>query len=166
MGLLIIIGMFAIRGFEYPSWYSIGGYKIANADIEKSIGHKNIAEAYWRNGNVYAYRNHKSHYNLGMLLQKDKPSEAIQQFEWALVQKPTAQAVINKANLENTRQNYYGALFTLQEGNKLIPNNSQILNNLARQFETVKIIDSVRYYLASAGPDNPQVKNNWIHKVS
>jgi tetratricopeptide (TPR) repeat protein len=160
MGLLIVVGLFAVRGFQYPSWYSMGGYYNANGDIENSLGHNDVAEAYYVNGNTYAYHNHKSNYNLAMMLQEDNPSEALKHYEYSLDQQPTAQAVINKANLENNRGELYKALFTLQEGNRILPDNPNIQNNLARQFEKVKIIDSADYYYAKTGPVTRELKNN------
>jgi hypothetical protein len=160
MGLLIVVALFAVRGFQYPSWYTMGGYYNANADIEMSIGNKDVAEAYYLNGNTYAYHNHKSNYNLAMIYQDDQPSEALKHFGFSLEQNPTTQAVINKANLENNQGDFYKALFTLQEGNNLLPENARIQNNLARQFEKVKILDSARYYYAIAGPKLAELRNN------
>ena len=160
MGLLIVVGLFAVRGFQYPSWYSMGGYYNANGDIEMSIGNTDIAEAYYLSSNTYAFHNHKANYNLAMMFQEDKPADALRHYKFSLDQNPTGQAVVNKANLENNRGEFYKALFTLQEGNKLVPDDFHIQNNLARQFEKVKILDSASYYYAIPGPSIEVIKNN------
>lgn len=160
MGLLIVVALFAVRGFQYPTWYSLGGYNNANADIELTKGYRDVAEAYYLNGNTYAFHNHKSNYNLALMFQQDRPAEALKHFEYSLDQAPSAQAVINKANLENQQQDLYKALFTLQEGNELLPGDEQLQNNLAQQFERLKILDSASYYYELAGTGSEQVRNN------
>jgi len=88
------------------------------------------------------------------------PAKAIDFFGKAMDQQPTSQTILNKANFQNVEQEHYNALFTLQEGSALLNDNVHLYNNLALQFEKVKIIDSAYYYFELAGTRNKQVKNN------
>jgi len=162
LGLLIMVGLFAVRGFDYPVWYSLGGYNNAKADMALANGYIDVADAYYSYGDSYAYHNHKSNYSLGMLNASEKPKLAIKYFGLAMEQRPTSQTVMNKANLENLQREYYNALFTLQEGAELLDGNDHLYNNLALQFDKVKVADSASYYYELAGTDNQQVKNNLL----
>jgi hypothetical protein len=160
MAIMIVVGLFAIRGFDYPVWYSLGGYNNAKGDMALANGYTDVAAAYYANGDAFAHHNHKSNYMLGMLLGGKEPKRAIDHFGKAMDQRPTSQAVLNKANLQNLQQENYNALFTLQEGNELLPDNIHLYNNLALQFEKVRITDSASFYFELAGTRNKQVKNN------
>lgn len=162
MGILIIVALFAIRGFEYPVWYSLGGYYNLNADLELAKGDLEVAKAYYRNADIYAYHNHKANYNLGMIYAASEQKKALEYYDKADDQWPTAQAIVNKANIETNLSDYYQALFTLREGLKTVPGNDELLNNLALQFEQVRILDSVDYYLAQADKTNAHIQNNRI----
>ncbi len=160
MAIMIVVGLFAIRGFDYPVWYSLGGYNNAKGDMALANGYTDVAAAYYVSGDALAYHNHKSNYSLGMMLGAQEPTKAIVHFGKAMEQQPTSQTVLNKANLQNLQQEYYNALFTLQEGNELLVDNFHLYNNLALQFEKLRIIDSASYYFQLAGTQNKQVKNN------
>jgi hypothetical protein len=160
MSIMIIVGLFAVRGFDYPVWYSLGGYENVKADMALVNGYEDVAEAYYANGDGFAYHNHKSNYSLGMMAKDRKPTEAIEYFGKAMDQQPTSQTVMNKAHLQNMQMDLYSALFTLQTGSELLDNNVHLNNNLALQFEKVKVLDSATYYFAQAGGGNKQVNNN------
>ena len=160
MAIMIVVGLFAIRGFDYPVWYSLGGYNNAKGDMALANGYTDVAAAYYEIGDGFAYHNHKSNYSLGMILGAQEPMKAINLFGKAMDQQPTSQTALNKANLQNLQQEYYNALFTLQAGNELLSDNTHLYNNLALQFEKVKIIDSASFYFQLAGTQNKQVKNN------
>jgi hypothetical protein len=160
MGIIIVVALFAIRGFDYPVWFSLGGYNNAKGDMALEKGYIDVAEAYYSNGDAFAFHNHKSNYSLGMMYAAKDPELAIEYFGLAMDQRPTSQAVMNKANLQNLQREYYNALFTLQEGNENLKDNIHLYNNLALQFEKVKIIDSATYYFELAGTRNKQIKNN------
>ena len=162
MAIMIIVGLFSMRGFDYPVWYSMGGYNNTKADLVLAEGYLDIAEAYFSNADAYAYHNHKANYSLGMMAYKTEPTKAINYFANAMDQQPTGQAIVNKANLHNSQEDYYKALFTLQEGSDLINDKHHLYNNLALQFEKVKVIDSTSYYYQLAGTKNQQVRNNRI----
>ena len=160
MGIIIVVALFAIRGFDYPVWFSLGGYNNAKGDMALENGYIDVAEAYYSNGDAFAYHNHKSNYSLGMMYAAKDPELAIEYFGLAMDQRPTSQAVMNKANLQNLQREYYNALFTLQEGSEQLKENPHLYNNLSLQFEKVKIIDSANYYFELAGTRNKHIKNN------
>lgn len=159
MSIIGIVALFSIRGFEYPIWYSMGGYSNVKADLAHSFGFTDVAKAYFENADAFAYHNHKANYNLGIMMARNEPSKAITYFKHATDQQPTAQAVINAANLQEGQQDRYDALFTLQEGNELVPNDLHIYNNLALQFIKLRLLDSAAYYWQLAG-DNPGAIND------
>ena len=160
LAIMIVVGLFSMRGFEYPIWYSMGGYSNVKADLALENGYLDVAEAYYLNGEAFAHHNHKSNYSLGMMMATDKPQQSLEYFANAMDKRPSAQSVVNRASLQNFQQDFYNGLFTLQEGNKVLPGNVYIYNNLALQFARLKILDSAAYYFSLAGTGNPQVRNN------
>ena len=160
LAIMILVGLFSMRGFEYPIWYSMGGYSNVKADLALANGHLEVAEAYYENGDAFAHHNHKSNYTLGMMKALHDPQLSMQYFAHAMDQQPSAQTVVNRASLQNFQQDFYNGLFTLQQGNKLVPADYHLQNNLALQFARLKILDSAAYYFSLAGTSNPQVKNN------
>jgi len=162
MSVMIIIGLFAIRGFDYPVWYSLGGYDNSKADLMMAKGLPEVAESYYSTGASYAYRNHKSYYSLAMMALENDPKRATEYFAQVIDQRVSAQSTLNWANLQNKSQDYYKALFTLQEGYTRLSGNTHLLNNLAVQFEKLKLPDSALYYYLAAGTGNQQINNNRI----
>ncbi len=160
LGLMILIALFAVRGFDYPVWYSLGGRYNANADVEKELGEPEIAKAYYESADAFAYHNHKANYNLALLAEKNEPKLADDYYVKAADRWPTSQAIVNRANLLNNGFDLYQSLFALQEGVEIIDDSPELYNNLAVQFEKVKILDSAAYYFEKAGSVNSHVKNN------
>jgi hypothetical protein len=155
-----IIALFAVSGFDYPVWYSMGGYNNVKADLALKNNYFEVAEAYYTNADAFAYHNSKSNYTLGrMYLDKDL-LKATEFFIKPLDQRPTPQTVVNAASLKNAQQDYYSGLFTLQKGYVKLGNDEHILNNLAVQFEKLKLIDSAAYYYDLGGSKNAQIRNN------
>ncbi|RLD23054.1 MAG: hypothetical protein DRI71_06280, partial [Bacteroidetes bacterium] len=162
LSIIGIVALFAVAGFDYPIWYSMGGYNNVKADLVYEHDHLDAAEAYYINANGFAYHNNKSNYSLAkMYLAKDL-LKATEYFSNPLDQRPTAQTVVNAANLQSSQQDYYSGLFTLQNGYKKLANNDHLINNLAVQFEKLKLVDSAAYYFALGGTGNSQIKNNRI----
>jgi hypothetical protein len=162
LGIMIVVALFAIRGFDYPVWYSMGGYNNAKADMVLADGYLDVAEAHFINADAFAYHNHKANYSLGMMLAGTEPLRAIDYFGKAMDQQPSGQTIVNRANLQNTQQDYYSALFTLQEGKNLVKDDYHVYNNLALQFEKVKVLDSAIYYFQLGGTEQQTVNSNRI----
>ncbi|MEN8250451.1 MAG: hypothetical protein ABFS32_16065 [Bacteroidota bacterium] len=162
MAIMIVVALFAIKGFDYPVWYSLGGYDNLRGDYALQKGDVDLAKAYYSNGNIYAYRNHKSNYSLALLEEEKKPDEANKRYKFATDQQPKAQTYVNKAILDDRTRDAFTALFTLQNGLEELKGNSYITNNLALQFEKVKVADSAIFYLKSTVKGNRKVKNNLL----
>lgn len=160
LSIIGIIALFSISGFDYPVWYSMGGYNNVKADFALKNNYTEVAEAYYTNADAFAYHNNKSNYTLGnMYLEKDV-LKATEFYSKPLVRQPFPQTVVNAANLQNSQQDYYSGLFSLQKGYTKLEKNDQVLNNLAVQFERLKLIDSAAYYFDLAGSSNAQIRNN------
>ena len=162
MSVMIIVSLFAIKGFDYPVWYILGGYENSKADLMLAKDLPEVAEAYYSTASTYAYHNHKSNYSLGMMAVEKDPAKATEYFAKVIDQRVTAQSILNRANLQNKSRDYYKALFTLQEGYTRLSDNTHLLNNLAVQFDKVKLPDSALFYYLAAGTGNQQVNNNLI----
>ncbi len=160
LSVMVFIGLYAVKGFEMPLWYSMGGHSNAKGDLALTNGHRDIARAYYENGNAYAHHNHKSNYMLGMLTAADEPDKAIEHFGFAAERQPSTHSFINKANVQNKVQDYYSALFTLQEAMKVRSGDVRLFNNLAMQYDRLQLQDSALYYLQKTGYKLSPMRNN------
>jgi TPR repeat protein len=151
VGILGIVALIAMRGLDYPVWYSLGGYYNAIADHHKSYDDPGLARVYYTKAADFAHNNHKANYNLGLLTLEDNVVEAKEHYTRALRVNPSGQAYVNLANVQEFSKEYFKSLFTLQEGIQALPNNRHVANNLAVQFERAGMHDSAFYYLDRAG---------------
>ncbi len=159
LGVAILTGIVLMRDIKYPVWYSLGGYYNSIAGYFEDVENDEVAILFYERGADLSKRNHKSNYKLGMHLIDDDRTKAIEYFGIASERMPTAQAFVNKANLESDLGNYFESIFTLQQGNKQLPNSSELKNNLALQFGKSKMLDSAWHYFVEAKSFHPAQNN-------
>ncbi len=159
LGVAILTGLVLMRDINYPVWYSLGGYYNSIAGYFEDTGNDELAAAFYERGADLSKRNHKSNYKLGMFQIDDNRKKAIEYFGVASERVPTPQAFVNKANLEASLNNYFDALFTLQEGARELPNSIEIRNNLGLQFGKSSILDSAWHYFSEANSFKPSQNN-------
>ena len=160
VGILGIVALISMRGLNYPVWYAMGGYYNAIADYYQSKDDTDLARIYYIKASDFAFINHKANYSLGLATLEDNRLEAKDHYIKALRGEPLAQAFVNIANIQDLDQAYFKSLFTLQEGIQVLPDNLQIANNLALQFEKSNLIDSAMFYLDEAGTKSLVINSN------
>jgi len=159
LGVAILTGIVLMRDINYPIWYSLGGHYNSIASYFEDIEDDKVAILFYERGADLSKRNHKSNYKLGMYHIDDDRTKAIEYFGIASERMPTAQAFVNKANLESDLGNYFESLFTLQKGNKQLRHSSELKNNLALQFGKSKMLDSAWHYFVEAKSFHPAQNN-------
>ena len=159
VGMVILTALVLMRDIKYPIWYSMGGFYNSIADYFYKNGDTDTAGIFYEKGSDLSLNNHKSNYMLGMIHIDNDHELAIEKFSKASKRVPTAQAFINKANLESDEGLYFDALFTLQEGAKRLGRSNEIQNNLGLQFSKANVLDSAWYYYKSAFPSS-EAQNN------
>lgn len=159
LGVAILTALILMRDINYPIWYSLGGYYNSIASYFEEQGDHKIATLFYKKGADLSKYNHKSNYKLGTFLIDDDREKAVEYFSVASSRVPTAQAFVNKANLESNAGDYFNALFTLQKGVSLLPASHQIKNNLGLQFSKANLFDSAWFYLSNSNGYKPAQNN-------
>lgn len=158
VGVLAIFALMAVRGFDYPAWYSMGGYYNAIADQALENQNIELAKIFYRRGSEFAFHNNKSNYSLGRL---SSSREAEKDYEFAVERIPSAQAYVNLAFEQQQDQAYYESLFSLQEGIKKVPD-PRLYNNLGLQYLQLNLIDSALQSFQLTGFTKPESKSNYL----
>jgi len=164
LGVAILTGLVLMRDINYPIWYSLGGYYNSIAGYFEDTNNRKLATDFYEIGADLSKRNHKSNYKLGMFYIDTDRAKAVEYFGVASERMPSAQAFVNKANLESDLGNYFEALFTLQKANSKLPNSAEIKNNLGLQFSKSNILDSAWHYFSEA-KKIPSAQNNALALV-
>ena len=160
VGLIGIIALVAIRGLDYPVWYTMGGYYNAVGDHYKELKDYEFAEVYYSEGAQMALNNHKANYNLAQLTVADDRELAKAYYTKAAERTPSAQAYLNLSNLLQRDNEYFKALFNLQEAKNALPQNDYVLNNLAVTFDKGNFLDSAAIYINGIESNSPVINTN------
>ncbi|ELR70314.1 TPR repeat protein [Fulvivirga imtechensis AK7] len=150
-GLIAFTAFLVKSNWEVPVNQSISAYYNGIADMHYHNKELRLAETYYHEAAVFGYRNHKSHYMLGLLAaQRKDPVKAAVYYKTAIAKNPSPQGYVNLSNLYLEQSRFFDALFVLNEGLENTPKNGHILNNLGLAYAKTNILDTAAYYLNEA----------------
>ncbi|UII34872.1 hypothetical protein LVD17_13755 [Fulvivirga ulvae] len=150
-GLIAFIAFVAKSNWEVPVNQSIAAYYNGIADLHLYNREKSLAETYYEEASIFGYNNHKSHYMLGQLtLKRNDDVKAAVHYKAAIAKNPTPQSYVNLSNIYMEQSRFFDALFALNRGLELSPDNGAILNNIGLAYAKTNIIDTAAYYLNEA----------------
>lgn len=154
-GLIAFIAFVVKSNWEVPVNQSIAAYYNGVADLHLYNGESSLAETYYEEASIFGYNNHKSHYMLGHLtLRKKDDVKAAVHYKAAIAKNPTPQSFVNLSNIYMEQSRFFDALFALNQGLELSPDNGAILNNIGLAYAKTNIIDTAAYYLNEAYEQN------------
>ena len=151
VGLVATIAFFARAGL-FPFYQAVAGYHNVLGDLYQYEDDLFLAEQYYKLGDQYGYKNHRSNYALGALarIQHD-PALTIFYFNEALQKNPSPQAYVNLGSAFLETNQFFEAVFAFRKGLQEFPQNAYLQNNLALTFGRTSVLDSALYYLQRAG---------------
>lgn len=116
--------------------------KQAEFDYHKAMGHSKL--------------NGQSSFRLANLAIESHDLEAAAYYlSTSQLKHPKYASFVGLSNIFQKENQIFQALFTLQKGNQLFPNNLQILTQLAHTYESLNLIDSAQYFYQKAALSNP-----------
>ncbi len=151
VGLVATVAFFARAGL-FPFYQAVAGYNNVLGDLYQHEGDLFLAEQYYKLGDQYGYKNHRSNYALGALarLQND-PALTTFYFNEAVQKNPSPQAYVNLGNAFLETKQFFEAVFAFRQGLEEFPQNPYLQNNLALTFGRTAVLDSALFYLQRAG---------------
>ncbi|MEP2773479.1 MAG: hypothetical protein ABJH05_15110 [Fulvivirga sp.] len=150
-GLIAFVAFLVKSNWEVPVNQSFSAYYNGLGDLHVSINNKPVAGHYYWEGSIYGYNNHKSNYALAALAHENKEVEkAIERYKIATIKNPSPQSFTNLSSIYADKKEFFNALFTLQEGAEVFPNNGQILNNLGLLYSKTNVLDTAASFIDKA----------------
>ncbi len=114
----------------------LSAYYNGIADLNYAHHESTEAEGYYNKGAQYGWKNHHSFYGLATLAnEQGRLAKALMYYESANVKHPSPFAYVNISNIYLSQNQYFDAVFTLEEGLKLFPDNKQLKTNLALVYQ-------------------------------
>ncbi|MDH5379943.1 MAG: hypothetical protein OEW75_03775, partial [Cyclobacteriaceae bacterium] len=143
-----------VENWEIPFSQSISGYYNNLGDAHIFNKEETSARGYYTKGGQYSYSSHRSNYALAkMSIEEEKFDDALEFYNKAVSQRPTEYAYINLSNLYLSQNQYFEALFNLQEGLKTFPQSGPLKNNVGLLYARGSSLDSAIHYLKEAMND-------------
>ena len=151
VGLVATVAFFARAGL-FPFYQAVAGYNNALGDLYQYEGDLFLAEQYYKLGDQYGYKNHRSNYALGALARvQNDPALTTFYFNEAIQKNPSPQAYVNLGNAFLETKQFFEAVFAFRQGLEEFPQNPYLQNNLALTFGRTAVLDSALFYLQRAG---------------
>ncbi len=166
--LLFVLGLVALSD-NFPVSQAIAGYYNGVGDLYSIQGQQLLAEGYYENASYYGYQNHRSNYILaqGAFDRGDRP-RGYRFLTESVKKKPTPHAFANLANYYDRNNQFFNALFTMNDGLARFPNQPALLNNMALLYGQSTVLDSLFFY-AQAGMEHNlssrQARTNLMAKL-
>ena len=158
VGLVATLAFFARAGL-FPFYQAVAGYNNALGDMYQYTDDLFLAEQYYKLGDQYGYKNHRSNYALGSLArQQSDLALSTFYFNEAVQKNPSPQAYVNLGNAFLESNQFFEAVFAFREGLQKFPQNAYLQNNLALTFGRTAVLDSALYYLQRAGTQDQAVR--------
>ena len=133
-------------------------------DMESQAENRKSAEFAYQQAMLHSKLNAKSNLSLAALaLQANDYETAAYYLATSLQKHASESAYLALANIYLNNDHAFEALFMLQKAQQQFPESLEILTSLAKQFETLKSLDSATYYYQKAyqvHPDNPISQGN------
>jgi len=150
-GLIAFVAFLLKSNWEVPVNQGFSAYYNSIGDLHRSNGQGEVAKYFYREGAVFGYNNHKSNYALASIAHERKEAqEAIERYRKAIAKNPSPQSYINLGSIYADKDDFFDALFVLQEGYKQFPENGQILNNLGLLYSKTRILDTAAIFIDKA----------------
>ncbi|MEL7148739.1 MAG: hypothetical protein AAFO69_20360, partial [Bacteroidota bacterium] len=147
LGGLAIFGGFFFYTDKITYYQVLSGHYNLHGDVQQALGDYALAESYYKGGGFYGGNNHKSYYHLAALSRYDqRDTETEFYLDKASRYRPSEHVFVMKADYYKERNDFFKAVFTLQEGLKKFPESEFLRNNLAMQYAQTNILDSALYY--------------------
>ncbi|MBL6446442.1 hypothetical protein JMN32_08990 [Fulvivirga sp. 29W222] len=150
-GLIAFIAFMVKSNWEVPVNQGISAYYNGIGDLHWQNNESGLAETYYEEAAIFGYNNHKSHYMLGHIaLQRKDDVKAAVYYKAAIAKNPTPQSYVNLSNIYMEQSRFFDALFALNQGLEMAPDNGAILNNIGITYAKTNIIDTAAFYLNEA----------------
>ncbi|UII29275.1 hypothetical protein LVD15_12855 [Fulvivirga maritima] len=150
-------GLIASSAFLFSAGWKItvnqgyATYYNGIADMHYLNGELTLAEAYYKQGALFGYNNHKSHFMLASISEKKQDDiQAVVNYKQAIAKNPTPQAYANLSSIYNDQDRFFEALFNLNEGLDKFPKHPLLENNLGIVYSKTNITDTALFYLDKA----------------
>ena len=158
VGLVATVAFFARAGL-FPFYQAVAGYNNALGDLYQYEDDLFLAEQYYKLGDQYGYKNHRSNYALGALARvQNDPALTTFYFNEAVQKNPSPQAYVNLGNAFLETKQFFEAVFAFRQGLEEFPQNPYLQNNLALTFGRTAVLDSALFYLQRAA-ENAEVRD-------
>jgi Flp pilus assembly protein TadD len=155
-GGLVLVFILFLRTENLPYLQAFAGYYNNLGDLyatdRTSTENEIASEAYYKLALTFTNaRNHKANYALASLAKrKNNTAATIAYLQDAFLKQPTPQAYAALANVYQAENQFFPAVFTLQEGLRAFPGNPELSNNLALLYASKSVTDSVAFYFGQA----------------
>jgi len=145
---IIAFAAFVLKSnWTVPFNQSLSAYYNSLGDLHRYVGDDLLSENYYEQGAVFGFNNHKSNYALATLAHSNKKATKAEEYYLAASKKnPTPQNFINLANIYSDQDKFFEAIFALQDGRTVFPENGEILNNLGVLYSQTNILDSAAIF--------------------
>jgi lipopolysaccharide biosynthesis regulator YciM len=144
-GLIMILALF----FKFnmtPYYQAVAGFYTGIGDLYLEAGDYDFARQYYDLSTVFSSTSHRANYAMATLEKRTgKVEEEISYLKQAVRKNPTEFAFANLASRFRDGENYFEALFTLQDGLKEFPDSGPLMNNLGLIYQDLDNIDSAFY---------------------
>jgi hypothetical protein len=136
-------------------------------DMASQAENRKSAEFAYQQAMLHSKLNAKSNLSLAALaLQANDYETAAYYFATSLQKHASESAYLALSNIYHSNDHAFEALFMLQKAHQQFPESLEILTSLAKQFETLKSIDSANYYYQKAyklHPNNSISQGNILY---
>ncbi len=149
-GFIVVLALFLQTG-KIPYYQSIAGYHSGIGDIYYANNDASAAKEYYKLANNFSSTSHRANFALASIAKNEgNVSTTLNYLLNSVKKNPTDYAYAGIADIYSSRNKYFDALFTLQNGIATFPESGPINNNLGLTFAETDIIDSTLYFLMQA----------------
>ncbi|WP_018344664.1 hypothetical protein [Cytophaga aurantiaca] len=146
---IIMYFVFATNRFVFSS--SKAAYYNNIADVYLYTEQDELAESFYKEAWSHEFQNQRSSYSLSKFYeQRDNKIQAFQYYESSLTKNPTPYAYANISAFYLDNNQLFPAMFMLQDGLKVYPNDPHLLNNLGYLYTKFATSDSAVYFFNKA----------------
>ncbi|MCG8311291.1 MAG: hypothetical protein MI975_28140 [Cytophagales bacterium] len=149
-GVIVIMALF-FRFNMIPYYQAVAGFYSGIGDLYLANEDYASASEYYKLSNIFSGTSHRANYAMATLEKRaGKSSEELKYLQQAVGKNPTEFAFVNLASKYLEQKRYFEAVFTLQDGLKMFPENGILLNNLGLIYLEMQHVDSAYYHLRQA----------------
>ncbi len=153
--LIGVVGLVALVMYynRDPYFQAIAGYNNLMGDYQQALGRDHLAEQFYEESAVYGYRNHKAHYQLGIMAEKSRNEEkALTFYQDAIRRNPTVASYAKTADLQQQIGQFFEPVFTLNDGVGRFADH-RLANDLGLLYAKSHLADSAYHYTKLSNDD-------------